>query len=85
MKTSLLLPVLTLLSPCSGFRWIVPGSDGGDHGESVETEGHMADLNKEGSCCEWHNFDRVTIIKTIITIRHIAQHPQWQCTLTIVM
>ena len=52
MKTSLLLPLLTLLSPCSGFRWIVPGSDGGDHGESVETEGQMADLNKEGSCCE---------------------------------
>ena len=61
MKTSLLLPLLTLLSPCSGFRWIVPGSDGGDHGESVETEGQMADLNKEGSCCEYHNFYRVTI------------------------
>ena len=77
MKTSLLLPLLTLLSPSSGFRWIVPGSDGGDHGESVETEGQMADLNKEGSCCEWHNFDRVTIIKTIITMRHIAiaQYP----------
>ena len=71
MKTSLLLPVLTLLSPCSGFRWIVPGSDGGDHGESGETEGQMADLNKEGSCCEWHNIDRVTIIKT--NNHHIAQ------------
>ena len=63
MKTSLLLTLLTLLSPCSGFRWIVPGSAAGDHGdqrpvENVETEGQMADLNKEGSCCEWHNFDR---------------------------